>query len=318
MNATTGTPTLLVLSWQQGAPSWSRLLAEGETVSFRVLEALGEGRYLIAIRQQRLEVQSQIQLEPGARYLAEAVVRQGTLVLVARPLSGDRLGELLARGRTQQEPLAVLFRALAPRLAAGSGLFQDLCTPGAIQRALANCGLFYEAKLKEMIRTGRSPVFQEDLKGMLLAQFERSGVASPQSPVAKLLHNVEFRQVWAWEGGPEGPVSFWMPFGDERIVEGFLQKREDAQGKQGFFLAMRVPFDGSEDVLVTVLWAANRAEIHFCAGPRTHELLAREIEEFCGAMRSTGIRPAAVSVSRTLPVHLKARMRNLRFLETYA
>jgi hypothetical protein len=317
MNATTGTPALLVLSWQQGVPSWARLLTDGETVSFRVLEALGEGRYLIALRQQRLEVQSRIPLEPGARYFAEAVVRQGALVLVARPLSGDRLGELLAQGRIQQEPLAVLLRALAPRLAAASGLFQDLSTPEAVQRALANCGLFYEAKLKEMIRTGGSLAFREDLKGLLLAQFERSGGAPPQSPVAKLLQNVEFRQLWALEGGPDGPVSFWMPFGGDRIVEGFVQRLQERRG-QSFFLALRVPFADSEDVLVTVLWAADRAEIHFCAGPRTHELLAREIEDLREALKARGIRQAAVTVSRTLPGHLKARMGNARLLEAYA
>lgn len=199
MNATTGTPALLVLSWQQGVPSWARLLTEGETVSFRVLEALGESRYLIALRRQRLEVQSRIPLEPGARYLAEAMVRQGALVLVARPLSGDRLGEVMAQGRIQQEPFAVLLRTLAPRMSAASGLFQDLSTPEAVQRALANCGLFYEAKLKEMIRTGRSLVFRQDLKGLLLAQSEQPGGVPRRSPEAKLLQNLEFRQLWALE-----------------------------------------------------------------------------------------------------------------------
>ena len=317
MDATTGTPALLILSWQQGVPSWARLLTEGETVSFRVLEALGEGRFLIALRRQRLEVQSRIPLEPGARYLAEAMVRQGALVLVARPLSGDRLGEILAQGRIQQEPFAVLLRTLAPRMSAASGLFQDLSTPEAVQRALANCGLFYEAKLREMIRTGRSLVFREDLKGLLLAQSERPGGVPPRSPAAKLLQNLEFRQLWALEGGPDGPVSFWMPFGGDRIVEGFVQRIKERRG-QSFFLALRVPFADSEEVLVTVLWTADRAEIHFCAGPRVHELLAPQIEDLREALRVRGIRQAAVTVSRTLPGHLKATMGNARLLKAYA
>lgn len=317
MNATTGTPALLVLSWQQGVPSWARLLTEGETVSFRVLEALGESRYLIALRRQRLEVQSRIPLEPGARYLAEAMVRQGALVLVARPLSGDRLGEVMAQGRIQQEPFAVLLRTLAPRMSAASGLFQDLSTPEAVQRALANCGLFYEAKLKEMIRTGRSLVFRQDLKGLLLAQSEQPGGVPRRSPEAKLLQNLEFRQLWALEGGPDGPVSFWMPFGGDRIIEGFVQRLQETRG-QSFFLALRVPFADSEEVLVTVLWTADRAEIHFCAGPRVHELLARQIEDLREALRARGIRQAAVTVSRTVPEHLKATMGNARLLEAYA
>lgn len=317
MNATTGTPALLVLTWQQGVPSWTRLLTEGETVSFRVLKALGEDRYLIALRQQRLEVQSRIPLEAGARYVAEAAVRRDALVLVARPLSADSLAKLLAQGRIGQEPLAALLRALAPRLAASGTLFQDPSTPAAVQRALANCGLFYEAKLKEMIRTGKSFAFREDLKGFLLAQTERSGGTPPRTLAAKLLQSLELRQLRNLEAHPQGPLSFWMPFGGDRIVEGFVQRLEERH-RQSFFLALRVPFTDSENVLVTVLWAPDRAEIHFCAGSRIHDLLAQEIEEFREGLRSRGIRSAAVTVSRTLPRHLKARMGNARFLETYA
>ncbi len=318
MNATNGTPALLVLTWQQGVPSWARLLTEGETVSFRVLEALGDDRYLIALRRQRLEVASRIPLEPGARYLAETAVRQDGLVLVARPLPSDPLAKLLAQGRLGQEPWSALLRTLSPRLAGSSTLFQDPSSPAAVQRALANCGLFYEARLKEMIRTGKAFGFREDLKGCLLSLAERPGNAPERSLAAKLLQNIEIRQLRALEGGPQGAVPFWMPFGGDRIVEGFVERLEERRGQQSFFLALRVPFDDSEDVLVTVLWASDRAEIHFCAGSRIHDLLARQIEEFREALRSRGIRLAAVAVSRTLPGHLKARMGHARFLETYA
>lgn len=317
MNATTATPALLVLSWQKGVPSWARLLTDGDTVSFRVLEALGEDRYLIALRQQRLEVASRIPLEAGARYLAEAAVRQNTLVLVTKPLPADPLARLLVRGSIRQEPLAALLRTLAPRLAGSSGLFQDPSTPAAVQRALSNCGLFYEAKLKEMIRTGKAFGFRDDLKGFLLALADRLPGVPPRSLSAKLLQNLEGRQFRALEGGPQGPVSFWMPFGDDRIVEGFVQRQQERRG-ESFFLAVRVPFDDSEEVLVTVLWAADRAEIHFCAGSRIHDLLTQEIEEFREALLARGIRTAAVTVSRTLPGDLKERMGQARFLETYA
>lgn len=317
MNATIPTPTLLILSWREGAPTWARLLTEGETVSFRVLEALGEGRYLIALRQQRLEVGSQIPLEAGGRYVAEVAVRQGVLALVARPLSADPLGRLLAERQIHQEPLASLLRTLAPQLAGSSGLFEDPSTPAAVQRALANCGLFYEAKLKEMIRTGKAYDFRQDLKGFLLAPARRSAGAPMRSLAANLLQHIELRQFRALEGGPEGPVSFWMPFGGDRIVEGFVQREQDRRG-QTFFLALRIPFCDSEDVLVTVLWAAGCAEIHFCGGSRIHDLLAREIGAFQEALRARGIRPAAVTVSRTLPTDLKEKMGKARFLETYA
>lgn len=302
-----------------GDPALGRVvLRDGQQVAFTVLKSLGPGEYLIAVGQQRLSASTGVNLAEGGRHLAQVAVRNGEVLLLIKPSADGLLSRLLPDPQLFLQPL----RALFARWPAGSplppGFAANCLTPEGVKEALANCGMFYEARIKEALRKGQPFDFLRDFKGFLLQQVSGKGEAGARSFPALLLKNLEFQQLASAQDRLDGPAFFWLPFLDETLVEGFARRVPGADpGGPGLLLVWRVPFVEKEEVLVTLLWSTRRLEIHFTTGSRLGDLLRGEISGLEERLRAGGFTRLTLQVSERPPAHLQESMKGAHFTEVY-
>ncbi len=308
----------LVSPLGRGATRLRGQLQGGETVAFQVLKALPQDHYLVSIKQQRLTVLSRLPLEVGGSYLAEVVLREGgTINLLFRSTVPSLLEGLIAQRQDYQMPMTVLMKKFLPHVPEASVLRADCSSAETVKQALRACGTFYETRLKEFLKTGKSFPFLEDLKGLLLEIAGRKGAPGGlQETVAATLKNLEYQQLLSSQSGPDGPVFFWLPFLDDRLVEGFV-KRSRGQKESRFLVTLRVPFPDSEELLVTLEWKPGRIGVHFACGPRAYSLLSSEASTLEEQIRRLGKMQININVSKGLPRHLREELKGIRFLESY-
>ena len=298
------------------APAASRL-QDGERVAFRVIDEVSPHRYRIQVRQEPLLVHSRIPLEEGGRYLAEVSLRQGVIHLLSRPVPLNAIESLLAQREILQTPLSSLLRDLLASTPLPEALLKECQTAETVRGALANCGLFYEARVREALRKGEAFSFAEDLKGFLLGQGNKQTIASVREATATALRQMEVHQLLCLQAGPEGPFAFWLPFGGRTVVEGFVKRFRRPRGTE-WFLALRLPFLPGEALLVALRWKSHRGEIHFAAGPSAYPLLRKAVHRLEDRLGALGFEKTKVRVSRGLPKALKAELEGIRFVESYA
>ena len=176
--ATVDAQVVQVSSVQKPGLTPSGVFRDGETVSFRVLDSLPGNRYRILLRGEPLSVQSLVPLEEGARYLAEVKIQQGVVQLLSRPIPANAVEALLAQRQALHTPLASLLRTLFSNACLPPGFATDCRTGEAVRAAFLNCGLFYEARVREALRKRAPLSLGEDLKCFLLGQAERLNEAS--------------------------------------------------------------------------------------------------------------------------------------------
>jgi hypothetical protein len=300
----------------QHGPSPASVLKNGDRVAFRVLEALPGNRYRIQVRQHQMGVHSRIPLEEQGRYLAEVRIRQGVVHFLSKPLPANAMEALLSQRQVLQTPLSSLLRILSVTTPLPQGFSTDCRTAEAVRTAFLNCGMFYEARVREALRKrGICPLFG-DLKSFLLQEASKEQTLSVRETIASALKQLELQQFLALQSGPEGPFSFWLPFGDRMIIEGFVKRFRNPKGTE-FLLTLRVPFLPSEELLVTVAWKSARVEVDFATGPSAYPALRRAAHSLEERLVDLGICQVTVRVSRGVPKHLRRELEGIRFVESY-
>jgi len=297
-------------------PSTASVLKNGDRVAFRVLENVSPSRYRILVRQQQVSVYSRLPLEEGGRYLAEVSLRQGVVHFLSKPIPANAIESLLAQRQILQTPLASLLRNLLASTPVPQSLLADCRTAEAVRAAFLNCGLFYEARVREALRKGEAFSSAEDLKGFLLGQGSKQPTASVRQAIATALKQMEVHQILALQAGPEGPFSFWLPFGEQAVIEGFV-KRFRRERDAELLLTLRVPFLPGEDLLVTLEWTSTRVDVSFATGPSAYPVLRKAAHRLEERLADLGIPRTRVRVSRGIPKRLKAELEGICFVESY-
>ncbi len=291
-------------------------LRDGDKLAFRVLESRPGDRYLIQVRQKPMSVHSRFPLTEGGRYLAEVKIQGGLIQFLSKPIPSNAVEALLAQRQTLKTPLFSLLRTLMSTHSLPPGFLTDCQSGEAVRGALQNCGLFYEARVREALRKKAPHSLAEDVKGFLLRQAEKHPAASVRETMRAALRQVEVKQLLSLQGGPEGPFPFWLPFGEGTIIEGAL-KRFRRSGDTEFLVMIRVPFLPTEELLVTVTWNPNKVEVHLCTGPIAFEALRKGAQRLEGQLADLGMAGASVRVSRSVPEHVRAELEGIRFVESY-
>ena len=294
----------------------SGVLRDGATVGFRVLESMPGDQYRISIGREPFTVESRVPLEEGGKYLAEVKIRQGVIQLLSRPIPANAIEALLAQRQTLKTPLASLLRTLFSNASLPPGLATDCRTGEAVRAAFLNCGLFYEARVREALRKRVPRSLGEDLKCFLLSQTGKHPVASVRETISAALKQLEVQQLLSLQGGPEGPVPFWLPFGEETVIEGFLKRFQRPRGTE-FLVTFRVPFLPAEELLVTLAWSFRRLEVHFSTGPMAYSALRKAVHRLEEQLADMGLPGGTVRVSRGVPKRLRSELEGVRFVESY-
>ncbi len=301
---------------QKSGPSPLGLLQDGESVAFRVLDRLPGNRYRILVRGEALSVQSRVPLEEGGRYLAEVKIRQGVIQLLSRPIPANGIEALLAQRQTLQTPLSSLLRTLFSNASLPPGFVTGCRTAEAVRGAFLNCGLFYEARVREALRKRAPRSLGEDLKCFLLSQTGKHSVASVRETISAALKQLEVQQLLSLQGGPEGPFPFWLPFGKETVIEGFMKRFRRPRGTE-FLVTFRVPFLPAEELLVTLAWSPTQLEVHLTPGPMAYTALRKAVHRLEEQLADIGLPGTTVRVSRGVPKRLRNELEGVRFVESY-
>ncbi len=307
---------LQVPSVRKTGLSGGGLFRHGDRVAFRVLESLPGNRYLIQVRQESFSVESRFPLEEGGRYLAEVRIQRGLIQFLSRPIPANAVESLLAQRQTLKTPLFSLLRTLLSTGSLPPGFVTDCRTAEAVRGALLNCGLFYEARVREVLGKRAPLSVSEDLKGFLLRESENHPVPSIRETIRAALKQVEVKQLLSLQGGPEGPIPFWLPFGEDTVVEGALKRFRGARHGE-VMVVFRVPFLEVEELLVTVTWSPRRVDVHFCAGPVAFSVLRKGAHKLEERLAEGGVAGSKVRVSRGVPEGLRAELEGVRFVESY-
>ena len=197
-----------------------------------------------------------------------------------------------------------------------AGFTTDCLTGDAVRAALLNCGLFYEARVREALQKRGPHSLGEDLKSSLLTQIGKHPIASVRDTISAALKQLEVQQLLTLQGGPEGPVPFWLPFDEETVIEGFLKRKQRPRGAE-FLLTLRVPFLPAEELIVTLAWGPGRLEVHFSAGPKAYPALRKSVHRLKERLADVGHSGGTVGVSRGLPQRLRSELKGVRFVESY-
>jgi hypothetical protein len=305
-----------VPSIRKPVPASSGVLKDGDKVAFRVLESLPGNRYLVQVRHKPMSVQSRFPLEEGGRYLAEVKIHRGLIQFLSRPIPENAVDALLAQRQTLKTPLSSLLRTLMSQDCLPSGFLTDGRSAEGIRASLLNCGLFYEARVREALRKRGPHALGEDVKGFLLRQAEKHPVASIRDTIRAALKQVEVKQLLCLQGGPEGPLPFWLPFAEDTVIEGSLKRFRRSRNTE-YLVMIRVPFLPAEELLVAVKWNPKKVEVHFSAGPLAFKALRSGVPRLEQQLSDMGFHTASVRVSRGLPKRLREAMEGIRFVESY-
>jgi hypothetical protein len=303
-------------AFPKGSGEGRGLFQEGEKVSFRVLEALPQDRYRISAKNHPFVVTSRIPLSVGSRYVAEAALRNGRVLLLYQTTQ-QALLELAANHRgTQQRPVASTLQNLSLPNPLPSTLTSMTATPEGVRTAILHCGLFYEARLREWLQGKERLQPLQDLKGYLLAQLREATSAGLRDSLAAALRNLEGQQLFSVQAGMEGSLPFCLPFGDRRLIEGFVKRGWSSSGS-GLILALRVPFLDAEDLLVIVSWKPREVEVCFSPGEEGHSPLREAAHQLEEQLEGLGLTRIRVRVSKRLPRHLRQGLSGSGFLDSY-
>ena len=306
-------PNVRISPVHRGSTVVTTILREGENVAFRVLDILSADRYLILLKQNRLQAMSQTPLELGRRYLAQVLAGQRDVLLLRceTTLQGAIQGRFAL-----PRPMSPVLQKLTASVPPPGVLTTDCRTPEGVQKALANCGVFYEAKLRDRLAAGERLAFLEDLKGYLLDPSREGGPVSTRQATAAALKNLEGQQFLCAQSGHDGPIFFWLPFADRSFIEGFVKRTRLSSGNQ-FLVTWRMPFLGSEELMVTVLWQSGKVEVHLATGPVARPFLEGGSRQLESRLEELGFPRVEVHVSSEPPEHLRDELAGVRYFESY-
>jgi hypothetical protein len=200
--------------------------------------------------------------------------------------------------------------------ASPGGVLTGHPTAEAVRTAFLNCGMFYEARLKESLERGKRFPFLEDLKGILLARLGQQGSSGTKEGLTALLQQLETHQQLYLQSGQNGPLGFWLPFGEQAWIEGFVKRYRNASG-DAFLLTLNLPLLDSERLLVTIQWRPRAVEIDFVPGPAARPLLRRALPTLEEHLGRIGYERVKIRLSRRLPRNLGEELRGVRFVESY-
>jgi hypothetical protein len=88
---------------------------QGGLVSVQVLERLGAGRWLVSVRGSTIPVSAEVELAPGARFLARALRGEGRILLRVLQPAGEPASGRAAAARADPVAAAFLAAGLNPR-----------------------------------------------------------------------------------------------------------------------------------------------------------------------------------------------------------
>ncbi len=226
-----------------GSSELTALLRHGRVLSAEVLARPGDSSVLLAIGRHTIPAESELALDPGARFLVR--VEQGPEGVLLLLLGNSALEEeaLLAALRTvvgEERPVGEVLGELARALRAGLGrgealpelraLAQALGAlaappdgdPGALRTLLGSLGLGHEAALAVLLgaRGGHAALekLRGDLKALLLRAHEALAGGQPselRDAVARALTSLEAEQLLNLAREKAGePLVLSFPFPD--------------------------------------------------------------------------------------------------------
>lgn len=228
-----------------GGPSSevSALLRDGRVLSAEVLARPGDSSVLLAIGRHTIPAESELALDPGARFLVR--VEQGAEGVVLRLLGSSAVEEeallaalraVVGEERPVGEVLGELARALRASLGRGEplpelrALAQALGAlsappdgdPGALRTLLASLGLGHEAALAVLLGARGTHAalakLRGDLKALLLGAHEALAGGEPselRESVARALTSLEAEQLLNLAREKAGePLVLSFPFPD--------------------------------------------------------------------------------------------------------
>ncbi len=292
------------------------LFKQGQKVSFQVVNALPTDRYVILLNQQQQQIHSRLPLEVGNSYTAEVSTKNGVISLICRPFTKGLIKSLLAQRPSLQGPFSSVLQKLSVAFPGMPKIFSECRTADAVRSALFNCGMFYEAKMHESFRKGKSLSFPNDFKYFLLKQMSQQGPSKLKEMAENALKSLEVRQLLDLQAGLDGPGFFWLPFMEGTFIEGFLKRFNEASESQ-YILTLRLPLVESEELIITVLWKPGRLEIHFAAGPLTDPVLRKAVPSLKERFQTLGFAKTIIKIARNVPGHLEKELQGIRFFESY-
>jgi hypothetical protein len=176
--------------------------------------------------------------------------------------------------------------------------------------------MFYEARTREGLRKRAIRPLSGDVKGFLLKEAGKGHGPTVRETIETALKQLEVQQLLSLQNGPEGPLSFWLPFGEGMFIEGFVKRFRGLRAGE-VLLVLRVPFLATEELLVTVAWQPGRVEVNLAAGPTVYPALCEAVRSLEERLTDLGIFPATVRVSRGVPKKMRCELEGIRLVESY-
>lgn len=257
-------------AWQRvapGDPRWFRVSRQGEAVVLRPIAdpAAGGGPQAASPLSAAGAAASGAPVAAGGLISATvettAPLSPRMLEILSRPSGLSALANILAPGRLE----AALISAGAPELARAliaARLRSDALSPQAVQRAVAQSGVWGEA----MLASGRQ-VSQLDLKALLRQVSRVLGArsASAGAEVDDAINDIERKQIESIQQSADGRfvVSVMLPFGDAppALLRFERHSRGDERGEGGYTIDLHINPPRTGDLWMKTVVVGTRVDV---------------------------------------------------------
>ena len=254
-------------AWQRvapGDPRWFRVGKQGEAFVLRPIADPSAGGGI----QGASSLSATGAAAPASGGAPSAAIAETTaplsprmLEILSRPSGLSALADILAPGRLE----AALISAGAPELAralVAARLRSDALSPQAVQRAVAQSGVWGEA----MLASGRQ-VSQLDLKA-LLRQISRvlgARSASAGAEVDDAINDIERKQIESIQQSTDGRFVFsaMLPFGDAppALLRFERHSRGDERGEGGYTIDLHINPPRTGDLWMKTVVVGTRVDV---------------------------------------------------------
>ena len=286
-------------AWQRvapGDPRWFRVGRQGEAVVLRPIAdpAAGGGP------QAASPLSATGAAAGGAPVAAAALIAAPgettaplsprMLEILSRPSGLSALANILAPGRLE----TALISAGAPELARAliaARLRSDALSPQAVQRAVAQSGVWGEA----MLASGRQ-VSQLDLKALLRQVSRVLGArsASAGAEVDDAINDIERKQIESIQQSADGRfvVSVMLPFGDAppALLRFERHSRGDERGEGGYTIDLHINPPRTGDLWMNTVVVGTRVDVTVWAARKDiASLVSASSGQLEGDLREAGL-----------------------------
>ena len=284
-------------AWQRvaaGDPRWFRVGKQGEAFVLRPVADPSAGAATQGVRPLSSNGVGAAPIAAAAPTLATAEtaapLSPRMLEILSRPSGLTALADILAPGRLE----AALISAGAPELAralVAARLRSDALSPQAVQRAVAQSGVWGEA----MLASGRQ-VSQLDLKA-LLRQISRvlgARSASAGAEVDDAINDIERKQIESIQLSSDGRFAFsvMLPFGDAppALLRFERHSRGDERGEGGYTIDLHINPPRMGDLWMKTVVVGTRVDVTVWAARKDiASVVSAASSELAGDLKEAGL-----------------------------